>query len=69
MDKIVNGVIYTKARFLRTTCKNCGKQLSNDSIERGYKWCNKACNLAFKPRKGKRMVREGEIFYYEGNSV
>lgn len=50
MYKTVNGITYTKARFLRTTCKNCGKALSHSSIVSGYKWCNKKCNIAYKSK-------------------
>ena len=41
MDKEVNGRIYTKARFLRTTCRLCGKDLEHGHIVSGYGWCDK----------------------------
>ncbi len=54
MDKIVNGRIYKKARFLRTTCKACGKELSHCSIMSGYGWCNKKCKQLWIQKQNKK---------------
>lgn len=55
MDKILkDGTIITKARFRRTTCKNCGIELEKSIIFAGGKFCGRKCRKAFKPRKKKR---------------
>jgi len=55
MDKIVEGVVFKKARFLRTTCKNCGKDLSLNQVKREKKWCRVECNVEFQVKqKNKR---------------
>lgn len=54
MDKLVNGRVYHKAKFLRTTCKNCGKELSHDKIMQGYKWCNKKCRSLWLQKQSKK---------------
>lgn len=43
MDKIVNGITYTKAKFLRTTCKTCGTTLTHGQITSEQKFCSKRC--------------------------
>lgn len=58
MDKIVNGITYTKARFLRTTCKKCGKELSHSQIMQGSKFCNKQCRMKYKAPKKKYVSVE-----------
>jgi len=54
MDKIVEGVVFKKARFLRTTCKNCGKDLSLAQVKQEKKWCSKECNALFQKKKHKK---------------
>ena len=53
MEKVVEGVVFKNARFLRTTCKNCGKDLSLNQVKQEKKWCNKECNVAFQRKKKK----------------
>ena len=48
MDKILSdGTVLKKARFLRTTCKQCCKELPKDVIMREGKFCNKSCRGKF----------------------
>jgi endogenous inhibitor of DNA gyrase (YacG/DUF329 family) len=60
MDKIVNGTVYKKARFLRTTCKTCGKQLTKDLINNNYSWCNKKCRAIWISRNNRKVKKEGK---------
>jgi len=55
MDKVVNGILYKKAKFLRTTCKKCGKILDNSIIKNGGKFCNRKCRLKFIISKKRRF--------------
>ncbi len=54
MNKTINGKTYTKAKFLRTTCKNCRKDLPTEVIDREGKFCNKPCNRAFQAKQKKK---------------
>lgn len=47
MDKLVDGILYTKAKFLRTTCKNCRKQLSKEFINNHSNFCSRICRVSF----------------------
>ena len=51
MDKTVNGITYKKAKFLRTTCKNCRKDLPHKIIMKEGKFCNKKCNQLFQNKQ------------------
>jgi len=57
--KLTDGTIYKKARFLRTTCKYCGKELTKDLINNNYKWCNKKCKKKFVIRTNKKRKGGG----------
>ena len=73
MNKTINRITYNKAKFLRATCKNCGKELKHGQIIQGFSWCNKKCKTEWiiknnkKPKK--RYAHFGIGFDYEGNSV
>lgn len=56
MDKTINGITYRKAKFLRTTCKYCGKELSHDKIMSGYSWCNKKHKKLWIQRQNKKPM-------------
>jgi hypothetical protein len=46
MDKILSdGTVLTKARFWRTTCKQCRKELPKSVIMNEGKFCNKLCRF------------------------
>ena len=48
MNKTLSdGTVIEKARFIRTTCKYCGKELSKGSIFGGYSWCDKKHKIAY----------------------
>ena len=51
MDKTINGIVYKKAKFLRTTCKYCGKELNHGLILQDKKFCNKTCNNKYSQRR------------------
>ena len=56
MDKILkDGTVLTKAKFWRTTCKNCGIEMDKSIIMNGGKFCKKGCRIEFirKPKKRK----------------
>ena len=57
MEKIVEGVVFRKARFLRTTCKNCGKDLTLNQVKQEKKWCSKKCNVDFQRKNSKRKTK------------
>lgn len=48
MEKILKDeTVLTKAKFIRTTCKNCNKELPKSVIFSGGKFCNKKCRKQF----------------------
>ena len=56
MDKILSdGTVLTKAKFWRTTCKSCRKEMPKSIIMSGGNFCNKSCRASFNPRKPKRL--------------
>lgn len=65
MDKIVDGHVFTKARFLRTTCKRCGKPLSKDQVIGGAKFHNKNCRKKWiknpRPKRHVPVVVEDDL--------
>ena len=66
MDKIVEGVLFKKARFLRTTCKNCGKSLTLKQVKKEKKWCSCECNLLFVKKKHKKKTKYINITKQKG---
>lgn len=72
MDKILSdGTVITKAKFWRTTCKQCGKEMPKDIIMNGGKFCNKLCrrNWTSKrhPPKHRYINVSNEIDEQDGN--
>ena len=57
MEKIINGRVYRKAKFLRTTCKNCRKTLPNEVIDKEGKFCDKMCRRIFQNKQNKKHRR------------
>lgn len=57
MDKIIDGKLYKKAKFLRTTCKNCRKVLPIEIINKEGKYCNKGCKKAFIQKNNKKTKK------------
>jgi len=49
-----DGTVYERARFLRTTCKCCGRELSKEQINGNQKFCNKNCRTIFTRRHNKK---------------
>ena len=44
MEKILSdGTVLIKARFIRTTCKQCRKEMPKSIIMSGCNFCNKSC--------------------------
>lgn len=59
MDKVVEGVVFHKARFLRTTCKKCNKPLSLEQVKSRIKHCSKLCRKSRQPkRKIKHIIND-----------
>lgn len=55
MDKTLkDGTIYHNAKFLRTTCKYCGKQLTKELINNGYYFCDKLHKKLFVRRSNNK---------------
>ncbi len=64
MDKILSdGTILTKARFIRTTCKQCRKEMPKSVIMSGGNFCNKSCKRDWNNKKHtpKRLFVTSEI--------
>lgn len=58
MDKILkDGTILTKAKFWRTTCKQCRKELEKNIIMQEGKFCNKKCRINWQKKYSKRKVK------------
>lgn len=43
MDKIVEGKVIKKAKFIRTTCKVCRGDIRYELVIKGFGWCGKKC--------------------------
>ncbi len=64
MDKMLkDGTVLTKARFIRTTCKNCSVEMDKSIILNGGKFCKKKCRIEF-IRKNKKKKRKQYDYVY-----
>ena len=64
MNKILaDGTILTKARFTRTTCKQCRKEMPKSIIMSGGNFCNKLCRRDWNNKKHipKRLFATSEF--------
>jgi len=58
MEKILSdGTVLEKARFWRTTCKACRKELPKSIIMNEGKFCNKLCRRNWTDKKHKPKSR------------
>ena len=60
MDKILSdGTVLTKARFIRTTCKSCRKEMPKSIIMSGGNFCNKLCRSLWNKKSHKPRPKYG----------